>query len=344
MGTAALRKRRAASFPVNLVPPVLFVYDSFMGYVIAAILLLVFFGWNEFLPGYRDRNTEPIEPQPDQVFDPRCLSIVLEHAPPSEKAVIMVHGYPSTPYAFRYAADRAYQAGYDVFVPLLPGFGTKPEDLYGTTFTQWYGYVQRFYRDKRASYPSLFVIGTSMGGAMTLRLGEEFSGTGEAPDALATVAAPVFFNDPRHLFIQKWGYAIMRTVALFTPAIKPGIQYGGQKSNDGEELWIGYSGAFVRGGVSFMHALKGIRRNLPLITVPMLSMHDVEDRTISYRNLKEIESGVSSKSFVARTVRMTSAHNRHVLLMYPSVQEQLMNEILEFFDRNGQNGTRKEAT
>jgi hypothetical protein len=106
---------------------------------------------------------------------------------------------------------------------------------------------------------------------------------------------------------------------------------GGEKENDGEELWVGYGGAFVGGGVSFMHALKGIRRNLSRITVPLMSIHDVGDRTISFQNLAEIQDAVNSRRFVARTTSMTSNHNRHILLMYPSVQTGLTDEILAFF-------------
>ncbi len=305
-----------------------------MVFIAVAALLLLLFCWSALLWGYQDKQTAPISPNEDQVFDPRCLPIILEHDPPSEKAIIMVHGYPSTPYAYDYAAHRAFDAGFDVYVPLLPGFGTKPKDLYQTTFTQWYEYLRTYYLDKRTEYDHLYVLGTSMGGAMTLKIGEEFSQTSESPDALATVAAPVFLNDITLGVIQKWGYYIMRIVALFTPAIRPRIHTGGEKKNDGEELWIGYGGAFVRGGVSFMHALKEIRNNLSKLTVPLFSLHDIGDRTIAFQNLAVIQSAVSTTVFKSRTTQMTSSHNRHILLMYPSLQEELTDEILTFFNEN----------
>ena len=305
-----------------------------MVYVFITVALVLLFCWSALLWGYRDRHTERIEPHVDEVFDPRCLPIVLQHDPPSDRAVIMVHGYPSTPYSFEYSANRAYEHGYDVYVPLLPGFGTRPRELYRTTFTQWYGYLENYYRDIRVEYDHVHVLGTSMGGAMALRIGEEFSDTEEAPDALATVAAPVFLNDIRLGVIQKWGYYFMRLVSLFTPALNPHIHLGGKRENDGEELWIGYGGAFVSGGVSFMHALKGIRSNLHKITIPLYSAHDQGDRTIAFQNLTVIQSGVNSQPFFARITRLESNHNRHVLLMYRSIQEELTNEILSFFDNH----------
>ena len=304
-----------------------------MVYIIIIIILIAILGWSALLIGYRDKHTKLLSVHVDQVFDKRCLPIILEHDPPAKKAIIMVHGYPSTPYCYTYAAQRAYQAGYDVYAPLLPGFGTKPADLYNTTFSQWYAFLKNFYEDKRIEYEYLYVLGTSMGGSMTLRLGEEFSGTPEAPDALVTVAAPVFLNDLRLGAIQNWGYYIMRIIALFVPAINPKIHTGDKEVNDGNELWIGYSGSFVRGGVSFMHALKQIRKNLDHITVPLLAIHDEGDKTISFKNLSVIQSAVNAHPFVARPTAMQATHRKHVLLMYKSVQEELMDEILAFLKK-----------
>ncbi len=302
-----------------------------MVYVIgSAILFLLFLGWNIFLWGYRDEGKPILEPQPERVFDPRCQPIFLVHDPPADKALIMVHGFPSTPHTYGYAASRAFAEGYDVFVPLLPGFGTKPEDLYQTTFSQWYGYLARFYQSKRTQYRFLGVIGTSMGGAMTLKLGEDFSGTPQEPEVLITLAAPVFINSIRDRVVKRWSMYIMRTVALFTPALSPDIHWGGTKQNDGDEIWIGYRGSFVRAGLSLVYAFKGIRRDLPKITCPLLSFHDKRDGTVPYGNLKVIASNVQAEPFRERTVEMQADHNHHVLLMYVSVQKQLMDEIFEF--------------
>ncbi|MDD3824196.1 MAG: alpha/beta fold hydrolase [Sphaerochaetaceae bacterium] len=313
-----------------------------MVYALIAILVALAFSWSALLWGYRDRYTEPLYPAVDEVFDRRCLPIILEHEVPAKKAIIMVHGFPSTPYSFNHAAKKAYEHGYDVYAPLLPGFGTKPEDLYHTSFTQWYGYLEEYYRDKRVQYDTLFVVGTSMGGSMTLKLAERFSGTEMAPDGIATVAAPVFLNDVSIGAIQRWGYYFMRLVAIFTPALGPRNHTGSERKNDGEELWVGYGGSFVRGGVSLMHALKTIRKELGKITVPLFAMHDVADRTISFQNLGTIQSEVKSDPFVARTTAMTSDHNRHTLLMYPSVREDLTNEMIRFFDGLCQDDGKKE--
>lgn len=81
-----------------------------------------------------------------------------------------------------------------------------------------------------------------------------------------------------------------------------------------------------------MYNLKEIRANLDKITVPMMAMHDENDRTVAFQNLAVIKNSVNSEQFISRKTKMISNHNRHVLLMYPSVRQELTQEMLSFFD------------
>ncbi|MDC7245021.1 MAG: alpha/beta fold hydrolase [Sphaerochaetaceae bacterium] len=297
-------------------------------------LIVIWMIWNVTLIGYRDKPRQTAVPQVDEVFDPRCLPVILEHDEKSNKAIIMIHGLPSTPYAYDYAAKKAFEEGYDIFVPLLPGFGTKPEHLENTTYSQWFAYMKEYYLDKRSQYEKLYVIGTSMGGAMTLHLAETFTKEAQRPDAVCTIAAPVFLNNISEGVVKNWLYYFARTVALFTASIKTGIHYGKEEENDGDELWIGYKGVFVRVGVSFLSALKKIKRNLSSINVPIFMLHDHNDRTVPSVNLEYIYKHISSTEKEYEITHMDKDHNRHVLLMYKSVQQQLLEKILSFFENH----------
>ncbi|MDD5076019.1 MAG: alpha/beta fold hydrolase [Sphaerochaetaceae bacterium] len=303
-----------------------------MIYYILIIAVLSFVIWNMTLLGYRDEDQQVSEPNVDDVFDQRCKPIVLVHETPNDKAVLMIHGFPSTPYAYEFAARQAFDAGYDVFVPLIPGFGTHPKDLEHTTFSQWYHYIEQEYENIRFRYRFVAVIGTSMGGSIALKLGETFNSPATSIDALTTIAAPVFLNSLKDLTVKDWKLYFARTVALFTPSIGTDVFKGKDEENDGDELWIGYRGQFVRAGLSFLYALKDIRKNLPAITCPLFAIHDKHDATVPYKNLKVIADNVQAMPFHSKTVEMTSKHNRHVLLMYPSVRKNLTDEILQFFE------------
>ncbi len=299
---------------------------------VAAIIYFIL--WNICLFGYRDRHTEPIQPEPEHCFCPEAKPIVLVHDEPTGKAVLMVHGFPSTPRVYTYSSKRMFDAGYDVYVPLLPGFGTDPKVFEETSFTQWYGYLTGYYLELRAKYPRLIVLGTSMGGAMTLKIGEQFSGTSEAPDALVSIAAPVVYNSMlRDGVVTNWGTYIMRTAGLFIPAIGAGVKCGNPDGEDGNEDWTGYKGLFIRQGLSLVWALKTIRKELPSLTCPLFSIHDHNDRTVPFKNQAIIERECKSRDWKKLETEMGPyRHSHHCLLMYHSIQKELTDTIIIYMD------------
>ncbi|CAM5302698.1 alpha/beta fold hydrolase [Streptomyces violaceorubidus] len=76
----------------------------------------------------------------------------------------------------RYLAAR----GLTVALPLLPGHGTRWQDMQVTGWQDWYAEVDRELRVLRERCARVFVAGLSMGGALALRLaakhGEAVSG------------------------------------------------------------------------------------------------------------------------------------------------------------------------
>lgn len=302
-------------------------------WIIISLLLLVllFIVWNFTLIGYRDKDLTPLEPDETAVFSEKAKSILLKQE--STKAILLIHGFPSTPNLYAYSAQRFFEAGWDVHVPLIPTFGSDPKAFEKTNFTQWFNYISRYYLTMRKEYPTVHVLGTSMGGLLTLKLGEKYCNTGQAPDKLVTVAAPVVYNSIRDRIFTDYKSYIMRTVALFTPSLGAKTVDGNPKSDDGNEGWIGYGGQFVRCGLSLVHGMKDVRKNLGKITCPLFSIHDVNDKTVPFGNLKIIQKENGSKSFRTLETHMGPfRHNRHALLLYHSIQKELTTTIIEFLD------------
>ena len=146
--------------------------------IMVAIAVLLFVIWNVFLPFYRDPYTKPLVADESKCFSEKCRSIVYEQG--SDECVLMIHGYPTCPDMYSYTAARLRDAGYDVHVPLIPTFG--------------YGYIDQYYIALRQRYARVYVVGVSMGGAMTLKLAEEHSATPLAMDAIVSIASPVAYN------------------------------------------------------------------------------------------------------------------------------------------------------
>jgi len=299
--------------------------------IIILILIFLFVLWNVTLIGYDDKVTTPLEQDETAVFSEKAKSILLKQD--STKAILMIHGFPSTPGLYSYSSQRFYDAGWDVYVPLIPTFGSDPKAFEKTTFTQWFNYICSYYETLRKEYTTVHVLGTSMGGMLALKLGEKYCNTDQAPDKIVTIAAPVVYNSIRDGIITSPFGFLMRTVALFTSSIGANTVEGNPKGDDGNEDWVGYNGQFVRAGLSLVYGMKDIRKNLGMITCPLFSIQDVNDKTVPFGNLKIIQKENGSKNFQTLETHMGEfRHNRHALLLYHSIQEELTNTIIEFLD------------
>ena len=249
----------------------------------------------------------------------------------SDKAIIFVHGFPSCPNTFKYVAPLAEKAGYDVFVPLLPGFGTEKEDFIKSNFTQWFVYLCGYYLAKRRGYDKVYIVGVSLGGALTLKLAEKYSDTWLAPDGICVSGAPVFTNSIRQRIIKSWLLYSVRSLSWFIKFIaKPGEKW--KEMEDGHSEWLGYGGLFPVQSYSIKIAIEKIRADLQKITVPIIALHAPEDRTVNYKNMAYIEKKISSEKKVFKTVDYKDWYNtHHILFLYESIRENLMKEVLTFF-------------
>jgi len=88
-------------------------------------------------------------------------------------AVLLVHGFTSTPASMTPWAKHLAADGFRVSVPLLPGHGTVWQDMNRTGWRDWYAEVERAFDALRSQGQPVFVAGLSMGGGLALRLAEE---------------------------------------------------------------------------------------------------------------------------------------------------------------------------
>jgi esterase/lipase len=103
-----------------------------------------------------------------KVRDPGDLPFLLIHGGKTSRAVLMAHGLTDSPYYMRALADILFAAGYNVACVLLPGHGTRPEDLKTVRLQQWKDEVKFGLGVVRELGESVSLAGFSTGAALDL--------------------------------------------------------------------------------------------------------------------------------------------------------------------------------
>ncbi len=206
--------------------------------------------------------------------------------------VLLVHGFTGSPASMRPWAEYLNQKGYTVRVPLLPGHGTKPEDLNEVTWDQWPAKVERELEELFKSCSKVFICGLSMGGGTTLnvatRLSQKLSGI-----ILVNPMIHVAFIGPEIAFFLSRFQKLRKSVG--DDIKRPGITE-----------W-GYDALPTRGVYQLLKMLKYTRSRLHDVTVPMQLFHSVDDHTLPVSNTEIIMKGVGSR--VKQRIELTNSYH-----------------------------------
>jgi carboxylesterase len=145
-------------------------------------------------------------------------------------AVLLLHGYSSSPRDWAGLPEALATAGWAVHVPLLPGHGTHPEDLAATTNADLRTAVRAEFDALAARHERVVVAGFSMGGALATEL------AAERPVERLVLVAP-YYRVTRPWFspisverANRWAGALID----YVPAGKGGARRIKKRENSGE--------------------------------------------------------------------------------------------------------------
>jgi len=93
------------------------------------------------------------------------------HNGTSRSGALVIHGLTSNPDSMRGIAKGLAAVGFHVELPLLPGHGTVMEDLVPVRWSDFVEAVEVAYAALAARVDKIVVVGLSLGGALTLRVG-----------------------------------------------------------------------------------------------------------------------------------------------------------------------------
>jgi len=82
--------------------------------------------------------------------------------------IVLVHGFTSVPVVMQNSAKYFNKAGFFVIAPLLPGHGTRWQDLNSVSWKDWADAVDKAVSKLRVNCKEVYLFGLSLGGLLCL--------------------------------------------------------------------------------------------------------------------------------------------------------------------------------
>ena len=192
--------------------------------------------------------------------------------------VLLCHGFTGSPASMRPWGEFLARHGYSVRVPLLPGHGTRWQDMNRTTWTDWYGTQAAALAELRDTCERVFVFGLSMGGTLALRLAQTH------PDiaGLVLVNASVHTTDPRAKFAKILQYVLPSLPGVGNDIKKPGMD---------EHC---YDRLPVRAFVQLQALWQVVSADITKVSQPVLVFSSAEDHVVESTNARWVVDNISS--------------------------------------------------
>ncbi len=193
--------------------------------------------------------------------------------------VLVIHGFTGCNQSMRPLGEALASKGFTVLGPRLPGHGTSVEDLSKRKHTEWIFEVERALKELMKRCEKIFITGLSMGGTLTLLLGEMY---GESIDGLIPINAALFLNNPLLPLVPVAKY-LLKTV--------PGV---GSDIKDPQQKELCYEKVPVPAVHELVKLMKLTRKGLSKITQPILVFVSRNDHVVPPGKASYILDSVSS--------------------------------------------------
>ncbi len=193
--------------------------------------------------------------------------------------VVLCHGFTGSPKSMRPWGEYLANAGLTVRVPRLPGHGTRWQDLNATGWQDWYSEIDRAFREVSKRCDTVFTMGMSMGGCLSLRLAEEKG------DDLAGV---VLVNPSVHT--ERFDRHLLPVLQLVIPAF-PGISNDIKKEGVDEGA---YSKIPLKAAYSLSKMWVQVKADITKVKQPVLLFRSVDDHVVEPSNAAWVLANIAS--------------------------------------------------
>ena len=192
---------------------------------------------------------------------------------------LVLHGFTGNPSSMRPLAEELHDAGFAIEMPLLPGHGTKVEDMIETGWADWSTAAEEAYERLAARVDKVVVVGLSMGGTLACWVAARH------PDAVGLAVINPYVEVPAESFFEILT-GVLDAGFEVTPAIGSDIALPGGVEN-------AYESAPVRPAISLFAGVRELSRRLAEIRCPTLIITSRQDHVVPPESSEILAAGVS---------------------------------------------------
>jgi len=222
--------------------------------------------------------------------------------------VLVLHGFTGNPQSMRSLAEAFAAAGYTVELPLLPGHGTRLQDMVPTRWSDWSVGAESAYNALAARCEHVVVAGLSMGGTLTVWLATRH------PEIAGIVCVNPLIDGHAPVVSATVETARASSEKVF-PAIGSDIALEGVVED-------AYPGTPVQALISLVDATRDLQPDLAEVRCPVLILTSVEDHvveTVSSDLLAASVSGPVSRVSLERSFHVATLDHDAELIQQRAV-------------------------
>ncbi|MBR4457770.1 MAG: alpha/beta fold hydrolase [Clostridia bacterium] len=194
--------------------------------------------------------------------------------------VLLIHGFTGSVAHMRPVGEGLHEAGFTVQGINLPGHAKDLAAMKKTGADEWLGAAKDAVRSLRGCCETVTAMGLSMGGCISLILGEE-----GLVDSVVAVSAPMAAQNP-----------LLPLAGVLWPLV-PTISWGAPGKAESmldPQYNLGYGGFPTRCGAGLHRLIRTAKAGLPKLTCPLMVIQSRGDETISADSADIITGGAAS--------------------------------------------------
>ncbi len=194
---------------------------------------------------------------------------------------LLIHGFTGTPKEMRLLGDHLAGAGHTVLGIRLTGHATDIDDMRRARYHDWLADAEAGYQMLRRGCEEVFVMGLSMGGALSLMLAAHYPVAG-----VVAMSTPLKLpSDPRLAFAKPLSL-VMKDAAKGPP--------------DWDDMalrrdHISYPAYPVRAAAELRDLVRELRATLPQVAAPILLVQAKRDTSVPASSVEDLFARVASK-------------------------------------------------